>query len=556
MKKWLSLVLAMVMVLSLFPVATAESNDILTVKIRGVDYAESASNTTLHLSDLIEMNSPVYQAFCKVMEKHGVRVEFDLIPEDQYEVVCQTSLTKGLDCDWFNITPLDSQTRQQLVDRGMLRSFNDVVELSSGNAKTFLYETYGSNVLKMFSLEDGNCYWVPAVKYGHLGEEAGGSYMSMIVRQDWLTALNMEMPKTAEEFKSMLIAFQENDMNGNGEKDEVLSINFSSFANGVAQWFGIGTDLVYLDMLTGEIRTPWYSENVKAYIDYMKDLIDCGLVDTSNQTDQKMIENKVSATYQWSAEGWLESSVQVQDGAAAAYYVPMVINAVDGVDAYLSLQTTPTYPNYHFAMVANEGNEEALARLLDAIYDEELWGIGYRNESEVVVDGVTYPAYNCIGLGFNENNERIWIPCDQLSEKEAAVGRAMHLGLWDKNGCLPYFQSVDRNAEIANTIASGYTNGYPETGWAEKGEVFRSFFSYKTTTPYSIDSVMPAFTADETETIEAVETDLKTYSEELITKLVLGQSSTEDWNNYMSALEQLGLKEYVETYQICFNRSK
>ena len=60
MKKWLSLVLAMVMVLSLFPVATAESNDILTVKIRGVDYAESASNTTLHLSDLIEMNSPVY----------------------------------------------------------------------------------------------------------------------------------------------------------------------------------------------------------------------------------------------------------------------------------------------------------------------------------------------------------------------------------------------------------------------------------------------------------------------------------------------------------------
>ena len=52
MKKWLSLVLAMVMVLSLFPVATAESNDILTVKIRGVDYAESASNTTLHLSDL------------------------------------------------------------------------------------------------------------------------------------------------------------------------------------------------------------------------------------------------------------------------------------------------------------------------------------------------------------------------------------------------------------------------------------------------------------------------------------------------------------------------
>lgn len=556
MKKIISMVLTVVLCLTMLTVVNCESNELLTIRVMGIDQTKSANGVSLSMSDMIEMNSPVYQEFCRIMEKHGVKIVFDLIPDDQYAVICQTRLAGGLDCDWMNITPLDTQTRQQMIDHGMLRSFNEVIELSAGEAKSFMTDGYGAQIMKLYALEDGNCYWVPAVKYGYLGDQPGGSYMSMIVRQDWLTKLGMEMPKTAEDFKAMLVAFQENDMNGNGEKDEVISVTFDDFANGIAQWFGIGPGLVYLDTVSGEVRTPWYSENIKSYISYMKDLVDSGLVDTSNQGDQKTIENKISATYNWSAEQWLEPTIQIQEGAAAGYYVPMYASAVEGVAPYLCLQTSPTYPNYQFAMINNEGNSEALARFIDAIYDEEMWNLGNYSTTEVAVNGQVYKARECVNMGLDENGEPIWKPFAELSEKEQAVGPTMSLMMWSQNGCIPYISFVDRADEIDNTIAGGLGNGYPETGWLEKGEAFRSFFSYEYTTPYSIGSVMPAFTANESEKIAEIETDLGTYSSELVTKLIFGQKSLDDWDNYMTDLLRLKLDEYVQIYQTCYDRTK
>jgi len=41
------------------------------------------------------------------------------------------------------------------------------------------------------------------------------------INQKWLSALEMQMPETIDEFTDMLLAFRDRDPNGNGKKDEI-----------------------------------------------------------------------------------------------------------------------------------------------------------------------------------------------------------------------------------------------------------------------------------------------------------------------------------------------
>ena len=65
-----------------------------------------------------------------------------------------------------------------------------------------------------------------------------------MIRKDWVDKLGLAMPATTDELFEVLKAFQEQDANGNGEADEVVAIDFDNFANGLSQYFGLGTDAV------------------------------------------------------------------------------------------------------------------------------------------------------------------------------------------------------------------------------------------------------------------------------------------------------------------------
>ena len=50
-------------------------------------------------------------------------------------------------------------------------------------------------------------------------------------------------------------AFQENDMNGNGAADEIVTVDTSGdfFMTGIAQWFGVGNYLTSVDVKNNKI---------------------------------------------------------------------------------------------------------------------------------------------------------------------------------------------------------------------------------------------------------------------------------------------------------------
>ena len=76
------------------------------------------------------------------------------------------------------------------------------------------------------------------------------------------------------------------------------------------------------------------------------------------------------------------------------------------------------------------------------------------------------------------------------------------------------------------------------------------------TVNYSPLTMLEVANQEETKRTSEILTDLDTYSQELLTKLILGQKSLDDWDSYMDDLKRLGLDELNEIYQGRNERTK
>ncbi len=63
-------------------------------------------------------------------------------------------------------------------------------------------------------------------------------------------------------------------------------------------------------------------------------------------------------------------------------------------------------------------------------------------------------------------------------------------------------------------------------------------------------------TPEESDTIASLTTDFETYYEELLTKLILGQQSLDDWDSYISDLQKLGMDELISIAQARYDRTQ
>lgn len=72
---------------------------------------------------------------------------------------------------------------------------------------------------------------------------------------------------------------------------------------------------------------------------------------------------------------------------------------------------------------------------------------------------------------------------------------------------------------------------------------------------YHDENVYAIPTADEIDLANEVSTDLNTYSSELLTKLIMGEKSLEDWDSYIADLKELGLDELIAINQARYDRA-
>lgn len=520
---------------------TDEPAGLSTIRVMGIDNMSSNTGKEVYLSDWVNGDSRLWQKLVDDLAERGVRLELELIKEDQYEVVCQTNLAAGLSCDFMNITPLDVKTRLSMVEQGQLIAVNEIWEnYSGGTAKEFFTSGNGADCVKKLSLEDEKLYWIPAVTVGDYNGISTGAPLAFHIRLDWLEKLGLAVPQTTEELFTVLTEFQAQDVNGSGDQDEVISVELKNFGTGIAQWFGLGASLTYTDDESGSILSPWYQEeNVKGYIAYMQRLVEAGLVDTSDQSSQKKAENKISGLHTWATETWEEPAMAVAEGDEAAYLLPMTAEAISGTDPFVLLQRGYQISSYNFAFTSECKDLEAAGALLDYLSTDE-----YALFSEYGIRDYSYTE------DAEGNRAKIKTGNDEV------LIMANLPALWVNDSILPRREVNNRAEELVTITEAGKDMGYPEKGFQEKADFVAAIYEKGVGFSQDPEADLAVPTLEELEKSASIKMDLETYSEELLTKLILGQKSLDEWDSYISDLKRLGLDELIEINQARLDRTK
>ncbi len=520
-----------------------EGTELEVVRILGRNYTYTGANgKTVTLKDWsTEGKSKRWAKLEEELAKKGVKLELDLIEPDQFDTTIQTMAASGelSNYDLVNITPLDDKTKLNLVKQGQLQSVSDIWEqYSEGSYKDFLATEAGQFYEKRMRLEDGKVYWITDFETMTYKGEESAWVLGFQIRQDWLDALNLEVPTTTDEVYEVLKAFQDQDVNGNGQADEEFLVNYSSFSTDIAQCFGLGIDITFVNSQNGnKVESPWYQENVKAYIEYMQKLYAAGLLKMEDsQSSSDMANNKVAAVANWGTELWLEPQITVPEGAAYPWFAPVRIQAVEG-QTPLFRGSNKYNPGWTATAVpASSDKQQAIAKILDFLVTEESVHLTERG-----MEGVSYEMAD----------GKMRSISDPTLENTDAVGMA----LWCNGSIFPRYTLNNEMSEgMEDTIAYAEANGVKNNQSAKSDYTLFCINDPEHRLLHD-ENGYAVPTAEEIDRTNEISTDLRTYSAELLTKLIMGEKSLEDWDSYIADLKELGLDDLIAINQARYDRA-
>lgn len=489
----------------------------------------------------------------------GSAVDFQVEQNWMTEYINRNS---GLDIEWMVIDSTAASERIPLMlnsgdmpDAILGRGFqaNDVAQYGMSEGmfypvnelldympifSAFLEEN--PEVREGITTTDGNIYGFPALNNIY-------SYAArFFIDQTWLDRLGLENPTTLEEFKNMLIAFRDEDANGNGDPDDEIPWGGS--------WSGASAerDLIFYALgyaASGNLAVDHNKENpdivfvpyeaqYKDYLLYMNDLWNEGLLDPDMFTQS---ETQVQATV-------LEGTIGFCAMSAPYVYVPetkdnwVAINAMSKEEGGLRIYPAANPVYIPAFMVLNADCDEevaaALAALADEMYSVEWYGwsmygpeagseLDYFGTGHYVEDGVI--KYN--------------MPDDMTDEWSF---RCTYLTIWD----LPGFNSLQYDPYYQL-----YAEQFPDT---QLGQLFATGNYFEDWQPNFIETYQPYyaesiptfyFAEDDLDRINTLQTPLDDYVASMEAKFITGEISIEDeYDNFVATLEEYGVQEYVELY--------
>lgn len=76
--------------------------------------------------------------------------------------------------------------------------------------------------------------------------------------------------------------------------------------------------------------------------------------------------------------------------------------------------------------------------------------------------------------------------------------------------------------------------------------------------PYMIEEAWPGFsyTPDEIRDLDSFGADIEKYTLEMTDKFIAGETSFDEWDNFVETIENMGLERYLEIQQAAYERYK
>ena len=519
MKKAIALVLTVVMLMSLF-VGCGKSSD---ADSKSHVSAEPPAN--LNETGWPIVNEKISMTLCgqtpptlisdwneslffkRMEEKTNIHFECNAIPNASWKEKFNLMFAGEDLPDIFFKSLMSQQDIQAYCDQGYLIDLAPMIPKYAPNVAEKLAED--PQFKAAITLPDGKIPTLPQVGQAIPLEP-------LWLNQNWLDALNLEMPTNADELYAVLKAFKEQDPNGNSKQDEIPLILFGDDGcvgqiRVLLAYFGIlfcrGEDSdMYVDPATNELVYGPETEAFKEAMKFLKKLFDEGLIDNESFTQTQAQAKAKGMEEDERLGGFLTSS-------------PLL---VVGLNRHFSYGIVPA-PEYNghkgwpmvryitpgkFAITNRCQYPEAALRWVDYFYSDEggryLW-MGLENSEYKV----------------NEDGTWNWIIPEGEDEKSFRAKISMQPG-GNFPGIVPELWNKTQNDQEAHLIK-----------W--RGTVKNDCYL-----------TMPVIYYDRADAkqLAALTTDLGTYIDQSIAQFITGALDIDkDWDTYLQTLKQMGCED-------------
>lgn len=402
---------------------------------------------------------------------------------------------------------------------GRLVPLDKLIEKHAPNLKKFFEEN--PTVKNAITAADGNLYFIPYVPDG----KAGRGYF---IRQDWLDKLGLSQPDNVDELYDVLVAFRDQDPNGNGVKDEIPLFyrHWEEMLRLLVFWDGrsTGTDRPHQFYIEDDVVRYGYAEptyrtgirNIAKW--YGEGLIDREIFTRGNKARVTILGNdRGGVTHDWfsSTSGYNVSLAENIPGFNLVPFAPPKSISGKRVEEH---SRAPVRPD-GWAITSDNKKPVETIKYMDFIFSEK-----GRNISNFGVEGETWTMVN---------------GAPTFTDKVLNAKSAVNSQMWDVGAQIPIGFRQDYNYELqwTNEIALKGVRMYLDGGYIL--EQFPGFV---------LDS-------DEQALYDQYWPKLQSYMLEKQQDWIMGLSDVDqDWDEYMATLDQLGFYKVQAMLQGSYNR--
>ena len=379
------------------------------------------------------------------------------------------------------------------------------------------------------------------------------------IKKSWLENVNKEVPTTIEELYDVLVAFKEQDANGNGDpNDEIpMAITIGGQSGQRVEFalkaafgiYNVNHNFQLAADENGKVYLSETTENWKEYLTFMNKLYEEGLLDNEAFTmTTAEFQAKASADLIGFFGDW--STLAQCVGAADDFVNRDYEYIISFANKDTGLQTITLYPNYTAGarLMVNALTEvpEKICEIIDYLYSDE---------------GIMLVNYGTEGVTFNYIEDEFGNKAPDVTPYwQAMIDQYPTMSEWQQQYLYPN--------NVTSLVVYDYYSAVMEDATDEELE---AYIAYEGNPNYiriatwekavrEADLMVDAFpflamTAEETDTLGTLTTDMTEYLKTMKAQFITGEIDIEtEWDNFQATLQGMGLETVLEVNQAAYDR--
>lgn len=383
----------------------------------------------------------------------------------------------------------------------------------------------------MITAPDGHIYSFPWIEELGVDKERiqviGGIPW---INVEWLDNLGLEMPTTTEELKEVLLAFKNDDPNGNGEADEIpmgaIINDWDQDPHILLGSFGLGDTPDHV-VVTEDDKVVFTAaeEGYKEQMNYLNELYELGLIDEEafeqdwNKFIAKGSDDRYGLYFTWD-----KGNVT---GMGEEFQVLPPLEGPSGEVNVVQMNGGVGFDRGRMVITSSNKNLELTAKWIDQLYEpmqsvQNNWG--------------TY--------GDNEQQN--------IFELDEATGMLKHLPL---EGSAPVELREKTNIGGPLAILDEY---YEDVTTMPDDAAWRLDLLHEHIVPHiNNEKYYPHvfYSLDEADELSKIEADLYEYVNRKRADWIKNGKVEEEWDDYLEELDRLNLESWLQIRQEVYDRS-